>query len=205
MSDYCLVRACCFSFHLFCPSPRVQSRPHTLLLFYPISRRRRNPFVPIDENSELKLQGDSNDGGGRRSLYRSRDGRARSEAPPPPPTQRRTRSTTAASQSETESAAALQTTSSSSFSTNNFSSFVHRKRSQSTGGGGEVVMPTAPNGRSRELLRSYRDTRDYQPDTLSWYKTASTSWFDVPNRSHSQGVRARASWSRHTIKASTRI
>ncbi len=61
-----------------------------------------------------------------------------------------------------------------------------------------TVLPT--KAFKSELVRPYKDSRDFQPNTLAWFKSASSSWFDVPYRPNS-GVTGRSSWRR----ASTRI
>ena len=62
-----------------------------------------------------------------------------------------------------------------------------RKRTLSFG----TVLPTKPF--QSELVRCYKDNRDYQPNTLRWLKTSASSWFDVPFR--------RTSWSRTSMRA----
>jgi hypothetical protein len=71
-----------------------------------------------------------------------------------------------------------------------------RKRTISFGG----VLPT--RSYRTEVVRSYKDDKSYQPETLSLLKTSSTTWFDVPYRSHSQGRGiSRTSWSRASAAA----
>ena len=74
-------------------------------------------------------------------------------------------------------------------------SSVRRKRTISVGG----VLPT--RSYRTEVVRSYKDDKSYQPETLSLLKTSSTAWFDVPYRTHSGGGISRASWSRASTAA----
>ena len=66
----------------------------------------------------------------------------------------------------------------------------HRKRTISFG----AVLPTKPF--SSELVRCYKDDRDFQPSTLDQLKTSSTAWFDVPYRPRENNISRRCSWKR---------
>ncbi len=169
--------------------------------------------MTIDENAEMGDGGGGGRGSGR-SLYRSRNMRARSEAPMSRSVAETT--TMQAPRTETERASGggdfIQK--SGGRPSADASAFartlsVRRKRSHSASGRpGRSVMPMGPFV-SRELLRSYRDSRDFQPDTASFYKTSASSWFDVPYRSHSDavggggGIKGRFAWSRMTTATAT--
>lgn len=66
----------------------------------------------------------------------------------------------------------------------------HRKRTISFG----AVLPTKPY--SSEIVRCYKDDRDFQPSTLDQLKTSASSWFDVPYRTKQSGISRRCSWKR---------
>ena len=72
----------------------------------------------------------------------------------------------------------------------------HRQRPINFG----AVLPTKPY--SSELLRCYRDDRDFQPSNLGQLKTSATAWFDVPYRTKDSGIGKRNSWRRSSSHAS---
>ena len=71
-----------------------------------------------------------------------------------------------------------------------------RARAMSVGAvSASSVLPMAPF--RNELVRSYKD-RPYQPDVLTTFKSASTSWYNVPYRGTERSSSRRSSLVRST-------